>query len=200
MAASASPPALAPAAQLAALAAAMGQCRRCAALARSRTQVVAGAGALPARVAFVGIAPGRLGGDRTGIPFLGDRSGDLLREMIEQAGLGEVFITNLVRCSPRDPKGRNRDPRPREIAQCRGYLRAELALASPPIIACLGRLAWRQIAGPTAPFDPACAVPHTHQGWRCYPMYHPGYVIRGAYSRARYREDFLRLRRVLEQL
>ncbi|HLH75561.1 MAG TPA: uracil-DNA glycosylase [Candidatus Binataceae bacterium] len=193
-------PLLTPAAQLAALARAMGQCRRCAALARGRTQVVAGAGDLPARVAFVGIAPGRLGGDRTGVPFLGDRSGDLLREMIEQAGLSEVFITNLVRCSPRDRKGRNRDPRPREIAQCRRFLHAELVLASPPIIACLGRLAWYHVAGARVPFDPACPAPHAHQGWRCYPMYHPGYVIRGAYSRARYREDFLRLRRVLEQL
>jgi uracil-DNA glycosylase family 4 len=193
-------PFLTPAAQMAELARAMGQCRRCATLARGRTQVVAGAGTLPARVAFVGIAPGRLGGDRTGIPFLGDRSGDLLREMIEQGGLGEVFITNLVRCSPRDRKGRNRDPRPREIARCRGYLRAELALASPPIVACLGALAWRHLAGPGAPFDPASPAPRERHGWRCYPMYHPGYVIRGAYPRARYREDFLRLRRLLDQL
>lgn len=200
MAACAAASPLTPAAQLAELARAMGQCRRCAALARGRTQVVAGAGAVPARVAFVGIAPGRLGGDRTGVPFLGDRSGDLLREMIEQAGLGEVFITNLVRCSPRDRQGRNRDPRPREISRCRGYLEAELALAAPRIVACLGRLAWRQMAGRGAFFEPASPALLEHQGWRCYPMYHPGYVIRGAYPRARYREDFLHLRRLLEEL
>src|SRR5271163_1534528 len=50
-----------------------------AALVGCRSQVVPGQGAAPATVAFVGLAPGRLGGDRTGIPFSGDRSGELLR-------------------------------------------------------------------------------------------------------------------------
>ncbi len=61
------------------LRAAMRGCTRCAALTRSRSRVVPGDGAIPAAFCFVGLAPGRLGGDRTGIPFSGDRSGELLR-------------------------------------------------------------------------------------------------------------------------
>src|SRR5579863_48978 len=94
---------------------AMLDCARCTALVRSRSQVVPGAGEIPAAVAFVGLAPGRFGGDRTGIPFSGDRSGELLRRMIARVNLGAVFITNVVRCNPRDSHGRNRDPRAREI-------------------------------------------------------------------------------------
>src|ERR1700687_3826516 len=94
-------------------------CTRCTALVRSRSQVVPGAGEIPAAVAFVGLAPGRLGGDRTGIPFSGDRSGELLRRMILRVNLPGVFITNVVRCNPRDARGRNRDPKAREIANCR---------------------------------------------------------------------------------
>jgi uracil-DNA glycosylase family 4 len=142
---------------------------------------------------FVGIAPGRFGGDRSGIPFSGDRSGNLLRAMIERAGLDNVFITNVVRCNPRDARGRNRDPSPREIANCREHLAAEIAIVKPRIIVCLGRIAWREIAGRDAPFDPHRASRHEHAGAIVYPMYHPGYVIRGAYSERRYFRDFTRL-------
>jgi len=91
---------------LAMLQASMRECCDCAALVKCRSRVVPGDGAVPARVMFVGIAPGRFGGDLTGIPFSGDRSGILLRGMIASAGIEDAFITNLVRCNPRDERGR----------------------------------------------------------------------------------------------
>lgn len=169
-------------------------CRKCRALVRCRSQVVPGAGATPALVAFVGLAPGRLGGDRSGIPFSGDRSGNLLREMIAAAGLQAVFITNLVRCNPRDRRGRNRDPSMREIANCRPFLEAELALARPSVIVCLGRIAWRHLAGPDAAFDPRHPQVLSAAAALLYPMYHPAYVNRGAYGRTAYASDFRSLR------
>ncbi len=168
-------------------------CRKCAALVRCRSRVVPGDGAAPASVMFVGIAPGRFGGDRSGIPFSGDRSGNLLRAMIARAGLSAVFITNLVRCNPRDERGRNRDPSAREIANCREHLAAEIAMVRPRVIVCLGRMAWRQIAGADAPFAPRRPAVRECAGAIVYPMYHPGYVIRGAYSQRRYERDFTRL-------
>ncbi|MGO9449666.1 MAG: uracil-DNA glycosylase [Candidatus Binataceae bacterium] len=172
-------------------------CTRCDALVRCRTQAVPGAGATPATVAFVGIAPGRFGGDRTGTPFSGDRSGKLLREMIARAGLDRVFITNLVRCNPRDTLGRNRDPGADEIANCREHLRSELAIARPRIVACLGQMAWRELAGRACAFDPVHPEMVRIDGAILYPMYHPAYVNRGAYSVRRYRQDFRRLARVV---
>jgi uracil-DNA glycosylase family 4 len=168
-------------------------CTRCPALVRSRSCVVPGHGAVTAIIAFVGIAPGRLGGDRTGVPFSGDRSGDLLRRMIRESGLRRVFITNLIRCSPRDDGGRNRDPHPDEIANCRDYLDAELALARPRIVACLGRIAWRELAGRKALFEPSDPHPLLVDGRLLHPLYHPGYAIRGAYPESSYRSDFARL-------
>jgi uracil-DNA glycosylase family 4 len=181
--------------RLAELRAAMHRCVRCPALSRSRSCVVPGDGAVAATVAFVGIAPGRLGGDRTGIPFSGDRSGELLRRMIHESGLRRVFITNLVRCSPRDDGGRNRDPDAEEIANCRDHLEAELTLVRPRIVACLGRIAWRELAGRAAPFEPSASRPQKVGGRWVYPMYHPGYAIRGAYSEVSYRRDFADLAR-----
>ncbi|MBF6558932.1 MAG: uracil-DNA glycosylase [Candidatus Binataceae bacterium] len=175
----------------------MRECARCPALVRSRSCVVPGDGAAPAAVAFVGLAPGRLGGDRTGLPFTGDRSGQILRRMIDRAALGPVFITNLVRCNPRDAGGRNRDPSAREIANCRGHLDAELALARPRIVVCLGRLAWHEMAGRAAPFDPRRPRPLRVGAMRLFPMYHPAYVVRGACTERAYARGFARLRRLL---
>ncbi len=173
-------------------------CQRCAALVRCRSRVVPGAGAAGSSVAFVGIAPGRLGGDRTGVPFSGDRSGRLLRRMIEAAQLRRVFITNLVRCNPRDARGRNRDPQPAEIANCREHLENELALVRPKVVVCLGRMAWIQLAGRQAAFEPSRARAIRSGDWLLYPMYHPAYVNRGAYPLRRYARDFIRLRRALD--
>ncbi len=148
---------------------------------------------------FVGIAPGRFGGDLTGIPFTGDRSGELLRRMVERSGLASVFITNVVRCNPRDARGRNRDPRRDEIANCRSHLEAEIALVRPRVIVCLGRIAWREFAGPRTPFTPEHPVPVTRAGTIVYPMYHPGYVIRGAFPERAYARHFRRLARSIAQ-
>jgi DNA polymerase len=184
---------------------AMLTCRRCPALVRCRSRVVPGHGAAPAIVAFVGIAPGRLGGDRTGIPFSGDRSGNLLRAMIRAAAIRRVFITNLVRCNPRDARGRNRDPRAREIANCRSHLLAELESVRPRIVVALGRLAWRELAGRAASFDPESPAPVIANGSLThpvltFPMYHPGYVIRGAYPTRSYARDFVRLAGVIDSM
>ncbi|HUY26240.1 MAG TPA: uracil-DNA glycosylase [Candidatus Binataceae bacterium] len=189
-----------PALRIAALGRVIRRCTRCAALVRCRTRVVPGAGDAPALIALVGIAPGRMGGDRTGVPFSGDRSGDLLRQMIARSGLESVFITNLVRCNPRDARGRNRDPKPREIANCRAHLASELAIVRPRIIVCLGRMAWRELAGRDAPFRPAPEILPTRDDAILFPMYHPAYVNRGAYSKRDYLRDFRRLAAVAEAL
>lgn len=179
--------------RLRALRASMLGCARCEGLVRCRSRVVPGDGDAPAMLAFVGLAPGRFGGDRTGIPFGGDRSGQLLRRMIAHRGLKSVFITNLVRCNPRDSHGRNRDPDAGEIANCRSHLAAELALVRPAVIVCLGRVAWLELTAGDVPFTPRRPAANERGGLLVYPMYHPAYVVRGAYPEKSYTRDFSRL-------
>ena len=186
--------------RLLALRTAMLGCVHCEALVKCRSRVVPGHGAAPATIAFVGLAPGRFGGDRTGIPFSGDRSGNLLRLMIARADLRRVFITNVVRCNPRDARGRNRDPSALEIANCREHLAAELAVVSPRLVACLGAVAWREMAGSEAPFCPRRPTTLSNGGMLLYPMYHPAYVVRGAYPETAYARDFERLKHLLRRL
>jgi len=111
-------------------------CTRCPALVDSRSRIVDGAGPPDADLLFVGEAPGA-DEDERGEPFVG-RSGDVLDEALSAAGLsrGDVRITNCVRCRPPD----NRDPHAAELANCRGYLEAEVAAVDPALIVTLGKV------------------------------------------------------------
>jgi uracil-DNA glycosylase len=107
----------------------------------------------PAGELFIlGLAPAAHGGNRTGRVFTGDRSGDFLYEALNKAGfanqatslhrndglrLRKVYIAAAVRCAPPANK-----PLPREIQNCREYLRRELAALRPRAILALGKIAW----------------------------------------------------------
>jgi uracil-DNA glycosylase family 4 len=69
----------------------------------------------------VGLAPGRTGANRTGIPFTGDDSGTFLFDGLAAAGLTRRRITNAVRCLP--PGNR---PGGDELRRCTPYLEREL--------------------------------------------------------------------------
>ena len=86
---------------------------------------------------IVGLAPGLRGANRTGRPFTGDYTGDLLYDVLRKFGLAEgvydtrpddglelrrARITNAVRCVPPE-----NTPKPSEIATCRRFLTAEIA-------------------------------------------------------------------------
>jgi hypothetical protein len=73
-------------------------------------------------------------------------------------------------------------------------------LVRPRVIACLGAVAWRELAGKKAPFEPQGAKALVSGTSLVYPVYHPGYVIRGAYSEQAYARDFVRLQRLLRSL
>jgi uracil-DNA glycosylase family 4 len=92
-----------------------------------------------AAIAIVGLAPGRLGANRTGLAFTGDDSGTLLFAVLEKLGLAEggaprgVVIYNAVRCLP--PENR---PVPAEIHACRPFLAGQLRAS---IVVALGEIA-----------------------------------------------------------
>ena len=100
---------------------------------------VGGHGAGPAAsLLIVGLAPGLRGANRTGRPFAGDRSGDLLWATLAEAGwpADRIHVTNAVKCVPPENK-----PTPAEIAACAPYLQAEFAALPAPAVLALGRVA-----------------------------------------------------------
>ncbi len=180
-----------------ALAARVIACRLCPTMPPERRRVP-GHGSPTARLVFVGEAPGRFGGDRTGLPFSGDRSGRLLRELIEELDLDEeqdVYITNIVKCNPRDERGNNRAPSPAEIATCRPHLEAELRLLRPQVVVPLGDTACRAVLD--RPLRAVRGEPLRRDGLLYLALYHPSYCASYGYPRERYREEFLALRALI---
>ena len=94
-------------------------------------------------VMFIGEAPGRNGGDRTRRPFSGDASGQNFQKLIDAIDLKreDIFITNSVLCNPRKESGANRKPTRVESRNCNAFLRRQLDVLKPAIVATLGSVA-----------------------------------------------------------
>ena len=154
-------------------------CERCPRMA-GRTRVLGpGNGPLDARVLFVAEAPGRLGGDRTGVPLTADQTGRNFDQFLAAAGLDRaaVFVTNAVLCNPRNQCGLNDRPRALELRHCSRHLADLLGLLDPPWVVALGRVALDALAL-IAPHDAQLArdvgatIPWA--GRRLVPLSHPG--------------------------
>lgn len=156
-------------------------CRRCP-IGSTRTKVVCGVGDAHAALVIVGEGPGEAE-DRQGEPFVG-RAGELLTKMLAAIGLRreDVFITNTIKCRATvDAGGRiaNRAPMQEEMANCREYLDAELAIVKPLIILALGAPAAKSFLGSGFSITRQRGMwyrgPH---GADLMATYHPAYILR----------------------
>ena len=114
------------------------------------TQTVFGEGSADADVIFVGEQPGDRE-DLEGRPFVGP-AGRLLDNGLEEAGIdrSKVYLTNIVKHFKWKPQGKRRihqKPNWREIAACRPWLDAELAVLKPRVLVCLGATAAQALLG-----------------------------------------------------
>jgi DNA polymerase len=162
-----------------------GQCGLC----QTRTRTVPGEGPHDARVMFVGEGPGEQE-DRSGRPFVG-AAGQLLTRLLGEAGLQResVFIANLVKCRP----PANRVPSPDEMAACRPYLDAQIALVRPRFVCLLGRPATQALLSPTAAISRVHGVPEERDGMVYVPLYHPAAALHQASLAATLSADMRRL-------
>ena len=148
-------------------------CQACG-LAKSRTQVVFGAGSAQARVLFIGEAPGREE-DLQGEPFVG-ASGKLLTKIIEAIGFdrNHIFICNILKCRPPG----NRDPLLEEVEACEPYLKRQLAIIRPRIICCLGRVAAQTLLNTDLSLGKLRRGVHFYEGIPVMATYHPAALLR----------------------
>ena len=108
------------------------------------TQTVFGEGAGRASMMFVGEQPGDQE-DRAGRPFVGP-AGKTLDKALAEAGIArrDLYVTNAVKHFKWEPQGKRRKhkkPSATEIAACRPWLEAEIAVVKPRVIICLGATA-----------------------------------------------------------
>jgi uracil-DNA glycosylase family 4 len=176
--ASAAPAPAAPAAGLAELAGRIRGCRACAELAAARTNAVPGEFPPGAELLLVGEAPGRAE-DASGRPFVG-RAGGLLDELLASAGLrrgsgpGAVAVANTLKCRP----PANRAPTRSELANCRGWLEAQLHLADPQVVVALGATAAGWAFGGGRRLADLRETPRLRDGRVLLATYHPSAALR----------------------
>jgi DNA polymerase len=172
-------------------------CQRCS-LHQTRTQTVFGVGNTRARWMFIGEAPGAEE-DRQGEPFVG-RAGQLLTAMLQALGFRreDVYIANVLKCRPPG----NRDPKPEEALQCRGYLERQIELVSPAIIVAVGRIAAQNLLATDTALARLRGKVHA-LGPRGRPLivtYHPAYLLRSPAEKRKAWQDLLFARQVYAQI
>lgn len=124
-------------------------CRACP-LWEPATQTVFGEGAAHARLVLVGEQPGDKE-DEAGRPFVGP-AGRILDDALAAAGIdrGAAYTTNAVKHFKYRPAGKARlhqNPAAREVAACRPWLDAELAVLRPEVVVLLGATAGKALLG-----------------------------------------------------
>ena len=124
-------------------------CRACD-LWRNATQTVFGADAAHPKIMFVGEQPGHEE-DLSGKPFFGP-AGRLLDKALEKVGIdrSKTYVTNAVKHFKWEPRGQRRihkKPNAAEIAACRPWLDAEIAVLKPQVVVCLGATAAQALLG-----------------------------------------------------
>jgi DNA polymerase len=131
------------------LARAAKDCQNCD-LWKHATQTVFGEGPSKAHIMLVGEQPGDQE-DQEGRPFVGP-AGKLLDSALVEAGIerDKVYVTNAVKHFKWEPRGKRRihkKPNGLEIAACRPWLDAEIAVIRPKIIVLLGATAAQALLG-----------------------------------------------------
>ena len=153
-------------------------CRACPRMEGRRRVLSPANGPLSARVVFVAEAPGRLGGDKGGVPLTGDASGRNFLRYLQAAGLTrtDVFVTNAALCNPRTLRGTNAPPSPLELKNCSPFLLRTLAVVRPRVLVTLGTKALAAL-NLIAPHDftlrDHAALPVPWNGLTLFPLYHP---------------------------
>ena len=170
----------------------LGECRRCP-LCETRQKIVFGAGSRNAPLLFVGEAPGR-DEDIQGEPFVGE-AGQLLTNMIKAMGYerSEIYICNLLKCRPPE----NRNPSPKEIAQCSPFLLRQVKAVAPRAIVALGSFAAQTLLNSTESISRLRGRFHDYHGIPLMPTFHPAYLRR---SPEKKREVWADLQQVMKLL
>ena len=144
--------------------------------------------------------------DARGEPFVG-QAGRLLDNMLAAIGLTRagttpqsVYIANVLKCRPPG----NRNPAPGEVASCDPFLKRQIELVNPKLVAGHGSLRRTVAAGDRCQHrEPARQGP-SHRGCRPQRLpvivtYHPAYLLRNLADKAKSWADLCFARDVVER-
>lgn len=158
-------------------------------------KLVFGSGNTEATILAVGEGPGRTESIQ-GLPFVG-QAGKLLDKLLILAGIErkDIFITNIVHHRPPE----NRDPLPNEIESYGKYLDKIIEIIKPKMIITLGRFSM-------AKFLPDVFISQVHgkefklKNYIVIPMYHPAASLRNGKVLETEKQDFIKLKEMIQSI
>jgi uracil-DNA glycosylase family protein len=157
-------------------------CRACD-LWRNATQTVFGEGPPRAALMLVGEQPGDRE-DLAGQPFVGP-AGRVLDDALAAAGIDreQVYVTNAVKHFKWRARGKRRihdKPNRAEVAACRPWLDAELAIVQPRVLVLLGATAAQALLGSAfrVTRDRGRPIPDTGFAEHVVATVHPSAIVR----------------------
>lgn len=162
------------------------------------SQVVWGAGKLPAELVLVGEAPGAEE-DLMGRPWV-SREGRLLARLLRDAGIDPdaCLFTYAVKCHP----GRGKTPTDAHADACRGWLWQELKKSRAKVVVPLGKLPTRMLLGLKKSFvlKDVAGVFHAvdYMGAVISPWFSPQHILQNGKKADREAAKFFK--RVLEKV
>lgn len=124
---------------------------------------------------IIGEAPGAKE-DELGLPFVG-RSGKLLDQLLEKAGFDiqkDIYICNVIKCRPPN----NRKPTKSEIDASMPWLRQQILLVDPKVIALTGATALHAVLRIKEPITQLRGKWLYWEGRAVMPLFHPSYLLR----------------------
>jgi uracil-DNA glycosylase len=168
-------------------------------------KVVPGEGNAYARTMLIGEAPGEWEA-KSGRPFVG-ASGRLLDSLLQSVGLtrSDVYITNVVKDRPPE----NRSPSAAEVRLYAPFLRQQIDIIQPRIIATLGRFAMEFLFDFFEMPEKGQKISSLHgsrlEAQASYgtvtvvPLYHPAVALYTTTQRETLAADFQVLRQAMEE-
>lgn len=167
----------------------------CPDLAQEATQLVFGDGSPDADIVFIGEAPGK-NEDLQGLPFVG-AAGKFLNEMLASINLErkDIYITNIVKYRPPN----NRDPLPSEKEAFLPYLKAQLEVIKPKLVATLGRHSMDSLL-PGLIISQVHGEPKRYNGQVYLPLFHPAAALYNGGLRQTLLEDFSKIPLILKKI
>ena len=158
-----------------------------------KANLVFGEGDPDAKVLFIGEAPGFYE-DQERRPFVG-RAGQLLNKLLNDLKWKResVYITNIVKRRPPE----NRDPSPEEIGIYKSYLKKQIEIIQPKIIATLGRYSMNFFL-PNVKISVGHGKVFNFKKHIVYPLYHPAAALRSTNVLRELKKDFKRLPTLLK--
>jgi DNA polymerase len=154
---------------------------------------------------FVGEQPGDQE-DLAGHPFVGP-AGKMLDKALVEAGIArrDLYVTNAVKHFKWEPQGKRRKhkkPSATEIAACRPWLEAEVAVVKPRALVCLGATAAQSVFGKAVRLNDMRGRPwRTPLAETVFVTVHPSAILRHpeAVERAREYRRFVEDLRSIQQ-